>query len=411
MPHGRSARGLDWLSFFVANVQTGFGPFIAAYLAAEKWTQGQIGLALTIGTVTSMVMQVPGGAIVDAIRDKRGLALAAVGAIAAAALILGTVPERFPVGVAEVLHGFASCLLGPVIAALSVAVAGLQGHALGERLGRNARFASIGSGCAAGLMGAVGYWVSERSVFFLAAALVLPAVIALRWIRVAPTDLKEQRPPQKLSHALLDRRLIIFAICCAGFQFANAAMFPLAAVQVTRNTGRLGELVIAACLIVPQALVAALSPFAGRAAERWGRRPVLLLGFAGCAAAGVALRPHRSAGAGRRHPGPRWGERGRIRRAVAPCRRGYLASVGPLQPVDGGGRAGYHRCRGPQHGGRRRLRRPCRHVRCFRHARRRRRRHNGPRLVRHAGDPGLAAGLACDLQRILPSVRGMNAHA
>jgi MFS family permease len=280
MVHSRSARGLDWLSFFVANVQTGFGPFIAAYLAAEKWTQGQIGLALTIGTVTSMVMQVPGGAIVDAIRDKRGLALSAVGAIAASALILGAFPERFPVGMAEILHGLASCVLGPVIAALSLAVAGLQGHALGERLGRNARFASIGSGCAAGLMGAVGYWVSERSVFFLAAALVLPAVVALRWIEVVPADLKDQRPPQKLSRTLLDRRLIIFAVCCAGFQFANAAMFPIAAVQVTRNTGRLGELVIAACLIVPQVLVAALSPFAGRAAERWGRRPVLLIGFA-----------------------------------------------------------------------------------------------------------------------------------
>ncbi len=280
MSHRRSARGLDWLSFFVANVQTGFGPFIAAYLAAEKWTQGQIGLALTIGTVTSMVMQVPGGAVVDAVRDKRGLALVAVGAIAGSALMLGMFPERLPVSVAEILHGISSCLLGPVIAALSVAVAGLQGHALGERLGRNARFASIGSGCAAGLMGAVGYWVSERSVFFLAAALVLPALVALRWIQVTPADLVHQQPPQKLHHALLDRRLIIFAICCAGFQFSNAAMFPLAAVQVTRNTGRLGELVIAACLIVPQALVAALSPFAGRAAERWGRRPVLMLGLA-----------------------------------------------------------------------------------------------------------------------------------
>ena len=280
MPHERSARGLDGLSFFVANVQTGFGPFIAAYLAAEKWTQGQIGLALTIGTVTSMVMQVPGGAMVDAVRDKRALALLAICAIAASALMLGAFPQQLPVTLAEILHGIASCLVGPVIAALSVAVAGLQGHALGERLGRNARFASIGSGCAAGLMGAVGYWVSERSVFFLAAALVLPAVIALRWIKVAPGDMMPKQAQESVGGALLDRRLVVFALCCAGFQFANAAMFPIAAVQVTRNTGRLGELVIAACLIVPQALVAALSPLAGRAAERWGRRPVLLVGFA-----------------------------------------------------------------------------------------------------------------------------------
>ncbi len=85
---------------------------------------------------------------------------------------------------------------------------------------------------------------------------------------------------QALSTLMLDRRLVLFALCCGGFQFANAAMFPIAAVQVTRHTGSVGQLVIAACLIVPQILVAALSPSVGRAAERWGRRPVLLLGFA-----------------------------------------------------------------------------------------------------------------------------------
>ena len=57
-------------------------------------------------------------------------------------------------------------------------------------------------------------------------------------------------------------------------------MFPLAAVEVTRQTGRTGQLVIAACLVVPQVLVALTSPWVGHLAERWGRRPVLLLGFA-----------------------------------------------------------------------------------------------------------------------------------
>ena len=280
MAPDRSARGLDWLNFFVANVQTGFGPFIAAYLASKAWTQGQIGLALTIGTITTMVAQVPAGAMVDAVRDKRGVAVGAVGAIAAAAVMLAAFPARLPVTLAEILHGLASCVLGPVIAALSLAVAGTQGNAIGERLGRNARFASIGSGCAAGLMGAAGYLVSERSVFILAALLVLPALMALRMIRSAAPPSGERPARQKLSGLMLDRRLVLFALCCGGFQFANAAMFPLAAVQVTRHVGSESQLVIAACLIVPQLLVAALSPMVGRAAAHWGRRPVLLLGFA-----------------------------------------------------------------------------------------------------------------------------------
>ncbi len=280
MPRDRSSAGLDWLNFFVANVQTGFGPFIAAYLASQAWTQGQIGLALSIGTLTTVVVQMPAGAMVDAIRDKRRLATFAVAAIAGCALVLAAFPERLPVLVAEVMHGVASCLLGPVIAALSLSVAQDKAHPFGERLGRNARFASIGSGIAAGLMGAVGYWVSERSVFILAAVLVVPAFVALRVIRAPDADAVAKQPDVPLRLALMDRRLLFFALACAGFHFANAAMFPLAAVEVTRHAGSIGELVIAACLIVPQALVAAISPTVGRAADRWGRRPVLLWGFA-----------------------------------------------------------------------------------------------------------------------------------
>ncbi len=280
MVRDRSGAGLDWLNFFVANVQTGFGPFIAAYLASEAWTQGQIGLALSIGTLTTMVVQVPAGAVVDAVQDKRRLATLAVAAIACAALVLAAFPDRLPVWIAEVLHGVASCLLGPVIAVLSMGVAQLHGGAFGERLGRNARFASIGSGLAAGLMGAVGYWISERSVFVLAALLVVPAFLALRLIRAKDAEAVEKPPEMKLRAALTDRRLLLFAACCFGFHLSNAAMFPLAAVEVTRRAGTVGELVIAACLIVPQCLVAAVSPAVGRAAERWGRRRVLLWGFA-----------------------------------------------------------------------------------------------------------------------------------
>ncbi len=267
------------MNFFVANVQTGFGPFIAAYLASQAWTQGQIGLALSIGTATFMLAQVPCGALVDATRYKGRVAGFAVLAIVAAALLLAVFPARLPVFLAEILHGLASCILTPAIAALSLAAVGGAGHLFGERLGRNARFASIGSGLAAGLMGLVGYWVSERAVFLLAAALAAPALLTLRMIRVGAVAAARAKP-QPLGPVLLDRRLLIFALCCAGFHLANAAMFPLAAVEVTHQSGSVGQLVIAACLVIPQALVALLSPWVGRFAERRGRRPILLIGFA-----------------------------------------------------------------------------------------------------------------------------------
>ena len=46
--------GLDLLNLWVANIQTGFGPFVAVYLTSKSWTQTDIGLALSLGTLTAL---------------------------------------------------------------------------------------------------------------------------------------------------------------------------------------------------------------------------------------------------------------------------------------------------------------------------------------------------------------------
>lgn len=277
--------GLDLLNFFVANLQTAFGPFVSVYLTGQAWTQGQIGLALSIGTVTAMVSQVPAGALVDAMRRKRAAAAAAILAIIAGSVVLAIWPARLPVALGEVLHGFASCMLTPAIAAISLAAATRVGMPVGERFGRNARWASIGNGLAAGLMGLTGYWVAERAVFLLAAVLAVPGLLALRLVpsnAPEPVDVTGRlrtEPRLGLRRLLTDRRLLAFAGCVGLFHLANAAMLPLAASEATERIGSRAELVIAACIVVPQMVVALMSPAVGRAADRWGRRPVMVLGF------------------------------------------------------------------------------------------------------------------------------------
>ncbi|CAB3752839.1 putative MFS-type transporter [Paraburkholderia solisilvae] len=304
MVNARSLRALDWLNFFVANVQTGFGPFIASYLATHKWTQGEIGLALSVGTISAMVSQVPGGAAVDALRNKKAAAAWAIIAIIASAVLLAASPTVLPVMAAEVFHGFASCMLVPAMAAISFALVGRSN--LGDRLGRNARWASIGSAVAAGLMGLTGEYFSARAVFWLTAALAMPALVALVMIHLpnaspalprvpaapkpprdeaaqsdTPLDDAPAEPEDRetIFNLLRDKRLLVFAACVVLFHLSNAAMLNLAAGEVTAGMGDNVQLVIAACIIVPQAIVALLSPWVGRTAERWGRRPILLLGF------------------------------------------------------------------------------------------------------------------------------------
>ena len=284
-------RALDLLNLFVADVQTGFGPFVAVYLTTHKWTQVEIGLALSLGTMVSLVSQLPAGALVDAMRNKRIVASGALGGIIVAALLLAIYPEKLPVLLAQTLHGFSSCVITPAIAAISLHLAG---HAkLGERLGRNARFSSIGNGLAAALLGGAGAYFSPRFVFVLTAASCLPALAALWMIGPGPharsqTTVGVMDFPG-LRRLIVNRRLLVFGLCVMLFHLSNAAMLPLAGSAVTMRAGRYANLIIAACIVVPQVVVALLSPWVGRSAERIGRKWLLLLGWGALPVRGLLL--------------------------------------------------------------------------------------------------------------------------
>jgi MFS family permease len=294
-PSRKSLRGLDWFIFFVADVQTGFGPFIAVYLTSQKWTQVDIGLVLSAGGLVALLGQMPGGALVDAARSERLVAGVALTGIAVSALAYALLPV-FPVVLsAAALHAAASCVLGPCIVAISL---GLVGHgAIGERLGRNARFASIGNGSAAAAMGAIGYFFSPAWVFFVTAALLIPTLVALSQIRPAevdpdrahggPVEQKIDHSPADVRTILRKRPLLILAGCALLFHLANAAMLPLMGSVLTMRSSERATVLIAACIVVPQLVVAAISPWVGHHAQLWGRRPFLLLAFASLAIRGL----------------------------------------------------------------------------------------------------------------------------
>jgi MFS family permease len=287
-------RGLDWFIFFVADVQTGFGPFVSVYLTTQKWTQVDIGLVLSAAGFVSLIGQMPGGALVDAARSERFVGGIAVAAICLSALGFAAMPIFPLVLSAAVLHALASCVLGPAIAAISL---GLVGHAaISERLGRNARFAAVGNGLAAAAMGAVGF-ISPRAVFVVTVLLLGPALLALRAIVAneidperahgAPPRQRAKKNPVKSGDLMHSRPLLIFAACLLLFHLANAAMLPLMGSVLTMRSSRWATLLIAACIVVPQLLVAALSPWIGRKAQSWGRRPLLLIGFAALPVRGI----------------------------------------------------------------------------------------------------------------------------
>ncbi|MBV9754310.1 MAG: MFS transporter [Hyphomicrobiales bacterium] len=296
-PSRASLRALDWFTFFVADVQTGFGPFIAVYLTANQWTQVNIGLVLTIGGLVALAGQIPGGALVDAAKSERRIAAISLVLISLNALALALVPIFPVVLAANVLHAAASCVLGPAIVAISLGLVGHRG--ISERLGRNVRSLSIGNGLAAAGMGACGYFLSKESVFYVTAVLSVPALLSLARIREAEIDPVRahagvpKRHPANLAQGLrrvaANRLLLLFALCIALFHLANAAMLPLVSGMITMRSSNWATVLVAACIVVPQLVVAAFSPRVGRTARHWGRRPLLLIAFAVLPLRGVLL--------------------------------------------------------------------------------------------------------------------------
>ena len=295
-PSLRSTRGLDWFVFFLADVQTGFGPFVAVYLTTQKWTQVEIGLILSIGGIVALLGQIPGGAIVDRARSERFVAAVAVATIGACALAYASWPIFPIVLMAAVLHAASSCMLGPAIAAISLGLVGPT--AISLRLGRNARFAAVGSGVAAAGMGICGYLLSSRAVFLVTVAFAIPTILAIAHIRGAEinpdrahgADRRETMPtPQKTGVAMLvrNRPLLAFALLVALFQLANAAMLPVMGSFVTTQLGNGAPALIGAAMVLPQIIVAAMSPWVGKRTQVWGRRRLLQIGIGALVLRGV----------------------------------------------------------------------------------------------------------------------------
>jgi MFS family permease len=287
----RNLYGLDGLNFFIAAMQAGFGTFVTVYLVRNHWTVEAVGFALTVSTVCSLISQVPAGALIDHIHDKRrAVRLGTVG-VGVAALLLALTPAKPAVYLGQALQGSASSLIGPGIAAISLASVGHM--AFSERVGRNARFASIGNGLTAGVMGLAGSYFGPVSIFWLTAALTVPTLLSLSLIDSQRTerpilDATGREEPghddtkitwEGLKSLFLDRRLQIFAVCVMLFFASSAALLPGVAVRVTRQHPELATLIVAATTLVPQAIVAMISPWIGRTAERSGRRPILLFGW------------------------------------------------------------------------------------------------------------------------------------
>jgi predicted MFS family arabinose efflux permease len=289
-----SLRGLDWLNFFLADVQTGVGPFLAIYLAASGWNEQRVGIALTIGGIAGILTQTPAGALVDRMHAKRALIGAGIAALAVGAVIIASFPSFWPVLTGQILIGGMSSVFGPAICAISRGMVGRE--LFDRRQGRNQTFNSAGNVVAAVSMGLIGYFVSNRGIFFFVVALAIPTLVALSSIRADKIDYNlarganagdELKSAERILDLFKDHPLVVFLVCAVMFHFANAAMLPLLGEMLARGHGRSSMPFMSACVVTTQVVVTLLASWSGIKAGQWGRKPLLLIAFAALPLRGV----------------------------------------------------------------------------------------------------------------------------
>ena len=287
MDKKRSLSALDWVVFFMADVETGIGPFVSTYLSSSfHLNPAQIGWILGAQSIAVMLAQTPAGWLIDRARAKPWLMIAAAMVISIGALVIVTAPSVGLQIANQIAIGIAAAFISPTIAAISLGLVGRQ--AFSRRVGRNAAFSHGGNVITALCAGYLGYIAGQHWIFYACAG--LGAVVILFSLRIRNQDIDNNAASGKAevgTGAIPRARFGIFTMLKVVFHFANAAMLPLAGQELVRTKHGESSLYMAACIVTAQFVMVPVGFLAGRNADRVGRKPLYLAAFGFLALRGV----------------------------------------------------------------------------------------------------------------------------
>jgi MFS family permease len=269
------------VNFFMADVRDGLGPYLAAFLQLHGWTAADIGLALTLGGIVAMLATVPAGALVDAIRWKRAIMVAASLLVSGACLLLLWRTDLAVVGLAQIAMPLAGAVIPPAIAGISLGIVGPRGF--DRQLGRNEAANHAGNVVAALLGGAAAWVTGIVGIFVVQIVLTIGAILTTLGIPPGAIDHDLARGKHAGNEApagfmaMLGRRpLLLFAATLACFHLGNAAMLPLVGLRLGAEGGSTGVWLSAAIIIAQLTMIPVAIATARVAAARGYRSLVIM---------------------------------------------------------------------------------------------------------------------------------------
>jgi len=286
------ARSLDSVNFLLSDVRGALGPYLNVFLVTQQhWSQSEVGLITMTGGLLGLCVQTPIGAAIDVTRSKRGIINLALAVLAIGAIVIFLFPTFWPVAIANALMAMVGDVFSPAVAAITLGL--YARRQLANRMGRNSAFDHAGNAAIAIVAGVVGYFFSQRAVFLLVPAFSVLAAMAVLSIPANAIDNDKARdlntePGEdgKLAGAatyrslIRSRPLLVFAAAVLLFNLANTALLPLVGQKLALAHPKEATMLMSACIIAAQLVMLPIALIVGHNADRWGRKPLFLIGFA-----------------------------------------------------------------------------------------------------------------------------------
>ncbi len=269
----------------MADVETGIGPFVSTYLSAvHHFNPAQIGFVLGAQSIATIAAQTPAGWLIDHIRPKKWLIAGAALVISIGAVLIVAISSTAGQVANQISIGIAAAFVSPTIAALSLGLVGRP--AFSRRVGRNSAFSHAGNVTTALFAGFLGYTAGQQWIFYASSGFGAAVIATIFFVRNRDVAF-EDKPANSGPINLRSTGIATFALIVVVFHAANAAMLPLAGQELARAVKGASSTYMSACIVTAQLVMVPVAYFTGRLADRIGRKPIFLVGFAVLALRGI----------------------------------------------------------------------------------------------------------------------------
>jgi len=271
--------GLNAANFFLAEVVGVVLPFLNALLRERGWRYDTIGVATSTVGLGVFLFQTPAGMIVDRVRARRLL-------LALASIVLGFCFGLIPIAATFravifpllFVAGLSQAFFQPLLGALALALAEHDG--MSRMMGQNQAWNHAGNIAAAlgAMVLATTFGIESIFLAILAASLLAATSTQLIQQKRMVADASAEARPASRGFVLRDRRAVLLLVSTALFHLANAPVMPMVALDIKRLHGTDAQ--VAAVVLIAQTVMVPVAYLAGRLGDRFGRKPVTLVGFA-----------------------------------------------------------------------------------------------------------------------------------